>query len=347
MICRLIKKNRGYGRLSRTWYMRYKYDWMPNSKDLNLGVTDKQVAGTKMRQIMKEIEEEHFGHIAPKAIRQAAKEPISVHLEAFLKDMATLGRSRKYVYFLKRYVTAIADACKWTYLQDINADQFTEWRSGTDYCGKTRNEYRAGMNVFLTWLIEHKRISDNPLKAVKKVDTRRQQENKRKSLTHEQFAKLLETLPNIKLKAAHLLAVYTGVRRGEMEKLEWADFILDGDAPYVKLRASITKNSLFEVRPLRPEVVEALRQLPKLTHKPEKVFSWLPKFTQLRKYWIEAGIPASINNGYDFHSLRVTFCTWMQYAGVPQRVAQQAMRHSDPSLTAKIYTDTSLCHGAG
>jgi len=43
----------------------------------------------------------------------------------------------------------------------------------------------------------------------------------------------------------------------------------------------------------------------------------------------------------DFHALRMTFCTLLENAGVPQRVAQEAMRHSDPRLTAQVYTDTT------
>lgn len=44
----------------------------------------------------------------------------------------------------------------------------------------------------------------------------------------------------------------------------------------------------------------------------------------------------------DVHALRVTFGTHLCAAGVPLRVAQAAMRHSKPELTANIYTDPIL-----
>jgi hypothetical protein len=44
----------------------------------------------------------------------------------------------------------------------------------------------------------------------------------------------------------------------------------------------------------------------------------------------------------DFHSLRHTFCTNLHRAGVSQREAMELMRHGDPRLTAKTYTDASL-----
>jgi hypothetical protein len=49
----------------------------------------------------------------------------------------------------------------------------------------------------------------------------------------------------------------------------------------------------------------------------------------------------------DVHALRTTFGTLLS-KGVPLRTAQAAMRHSDPSLTANVYTDPRLLdvHGA-
>ncbi len=41
---------------------------------------------------------------------------------------------------------------------------------------------------------------------------------------------------------------------------------------------------------------------------------------------------------YDFHGLRHTFATLLNKARVPLATAQRLMRHSDPKLTAKIYT---------
>ncbi len=49
----------------------------------------------------------------------------------------------------------------------------------------------------------------------------------------------------------------------------------------------------------------------------------------------------------DIHALRHTFGTHPCRAGVPLRTAQAAMRHSDPSLTANVYTDPKLLDVAG
>jgi integrase len=43
----------------------------------------------------------------------------------------------------------------------------------------------------------------------------------------------------------------------------------------------------------------------------------------------------------DFHALRMTFCTMLAVDHVPLADAMHLMRHSDPKLTMKIYTDAS------
>ncbi len=44
----------------------------------------------------------------------------------------------------------------------------------------------------------------------------------------------------------------------------------------------------------------------------------------------------------DVRALRTTFGTLLGRGGVPLRTAQAAMRHSDPKLTANVYTDPKL-----
>lgn len=57
-----------------------------------------------------------------------------------------------------------------------------------------------------------------------------------------------------------------------------------------------------------------------------------------------AGIPKrdARNRVVDVHAMRHTFGTYLSRAGVPLRTAQAAMRHSDPRLTANVYTDPQL-----
>jgi integrase len=62
-----------------------------------------------------------------------------------------------------------------------------------------------------------------------------------------------------------------------------------------------------------------------------------------------AGIAKRDDRGrtLDVHALRTTFGTHLSKGGVSLRTAQAAMRHSDPSLTANVYTDPRLLDVSG
>ena len=56
-----------------------------------------------------------------------------------------------------------------------------------------------------------------------------------------------------------------------------------------------------------------------------------------------AGVPyVKEGRTLDFHALRVSFVSSLALAGVPLAVAQKLARHSDPRLTANVYTCLGL-----
>ncbi len=70
----------------------------------------------------------------------------------------------------------------------------------------------------------------------------------------------------------------------------------------------------------------------------------VPRSKRFNAHLKAAEIPKHDAQGHvaDFHSLRHTFCTYLQRAGVSQREVMELMRHNDPRLTASTYTDTKL-----
>ena len=120
---------------------------------------------------------------------------------------------------------------------------------------------------------------------------------------------------------------------------------MDGPQPFVCAPASITKNRKEAKLPLRPEVVEALRSIRPADASP---FQWVlhdrvPRIRTFREDLSRAGIVFLDESGrrMDFHSLRVTFGTMLALHHVPLTDAMHLMRHSDPKLTMKTYTDAS------
>ncbi len=164
--------------------------------------------------------------------------------------------------------------------------------------------------------------------------------------------------------------VLTGLRRGELASLTVGQLRLDEPTAYAELDAADEKNREGNAVPIRADLADDLRSWladkvadarKAAMRNGEPVPAGLPGDTPLftvpaglvrildRDLRL-AGIPKRDDRGrtFDVHALRTTFGTLLSKGGVPLRTAQAAMRHSDPSLTANVYTDPRLLdiHGA-
>lgn len=148
--------------------------------------------------------------------------------------------------------------------------------------------------------------------------------------------------------------VTTGLRVGELASLTAAQVKLDGRAAYIELDAADEKNRQGNAVPIRDDLADDLRAW--LDDKPDRLVGSTPLFnvpTNLLRTFNRdleaAGIAKTDDRGrtLDVHALRMTFGTLLSKGGVSLRTAQAAMRHSDPKLTANIYTDPRLLDVAG
>ena len=134
-------------------------------------------------------------------------------------------------------------------------------------------------------------------------------------------------------------------RQCRLAALKWSDLHLDAVTPFVKVRASTTKNGKSADMRLHPELASALRDFKgSWVLDDELVFKRIPRIERFRRDLIKAGIPFQDTFGRKavFHSLRHTFGTNLARGGVASRVAMTLMRHSDRRLTDKVYTDENL-----
>ena len=164
--------------------------------------------------------------------------------------------------------------------------------------------------------------------------------------------------------------VLTGLRKGELASLTVAKLRLDGTIPHVELDAKDEKNREGNGVVVRDDLAEDLKHwlAEKLAalqaealNRGEPIPARLPG--DIPVFDVPTGLIRIFNRDLtaaktakkddrgrtlDVHALRTTFGTLLSRGGVPLRTAQAAMRHSDPSLTANIYTDPRLLdvHGA-
>jgi integrase len=330
----------------RIYRGRFRLQGEMKVTDVSLETTDKLVAERRLAELITERERERAGIVAPLCQREAAKKPLTEHLDDFVADLYALGRTQAYVSHVRTRVRALLKACAWKMASDVNPDSFVAWRAHQTQIGpKTLNEYQNSFNALLNWLVKQGRFPENPLRNVKKADVRGRQQLRR-AFTDEEFKRLIDAATDQKL--LYLTAAFTGLRMGELRQLVWNDVKLDHEKPHIIARAATTKNRRQAIIPLHPELIPLL-QASKGPAKPaDSVFGFTCCHHAVSsRRFIEdlerAGIRRIDDMGrkLDFHCLRYTFATKLARMGVSQRMAQELLRHSDPRLTANIYTDVT------
>jgi len=209
--------------------------------------------------------QEGFGRIA--GDHPTGLNTVSTHRE--IANLAALKRSPKHVAFTRNRITRICQQCGWKLLRDITADGFTRWRAAQgEQSPKTLNEYYGQLSAFFTWLERKGHLTHHPLKSVTKVKTRGQERFKRRALAQAELDRLIEAKGGRGL--IYFLASYTGLRRGEIKALLWADLHLECIQPFIKARAATTKNQKEAMIPMvraLPQALQSFKDAQGRTHR--------------------------------------------------------------------------------
>ncbi len=328
---------------SRVYRGRFRIGDDPKVHDVPLHTDKKHVAEAALAKLVREMEEERAGLIAPRPLREAVQKPLLKHLDDYVADLTAQGRSKKHVALAQNRTKRLCQQCGWHALVDVTSDSFNRWRTKQKFAPKTLNEYLTLTSAFFNWLCRHDRFTHNPLSKVSKAETRGRETRVRRALNEEEVTKLLATpgIPGL----AYAVALFTGLRRREIQQLEWADVHLDAPRPYLEVRSSTTKNKKSAVLPLVPMLVTRLSAHQRKEQRTKgRVFRrGVPTAKTLRIDLKRLGIAAvdELGRRVDFHALRHTFGTVLSRAGVAPRTAMELMRHSDIRLTTKTYTDSN------
>ncbi|WP_432982173.1 site-specific integrase [Dactylosporangium sp. CA-233914] len=187
-----------------------------------------------------------------------------------------------------------------------------------------------------------------------------------RGLTVEQGRMLLKAAHDDRLHALYVLALYLGLRRGELLGLQWSDVDLDAQA--VTVRRTLQRVG-GELRAVTPKTRTSRRTVPLIglcveaitAHKERQKLEaenagtdWTDTdhvFTttagtpiepdNLRRSWypLRSAIGAE---GTRFHDLRHSCVTMLLDLGVPPHIVRDIVGHADIGVTMTIYAHASL-----
>ncbi|MDZ4178032.1 MAG: tyrosine-type recombinase/integrase [Coriobacteriia bacterium] len=234
-------------------------------------------------------------------------------------------------------------------------------RTGEPLSGQTQQHAFRVLHKALEDAFKQERIIVNPCRL---VDGPRPERHEAAVLGASDVAKLLTSLrtegPDWLYMAA-LLAVTTGLRRGEVLALMWSDVDLEGGhANIVQERVAAAGGAIL--KPPKSAASMSDVALPAYTVAELRSYAVRQKARRLAsgELWqgenvvIDNGIGASVSPSHlsrcftkaakaaglevTFHGLRHTFASLHHAAGTPLKVMQGALRHASPDLVVQRYT---------
>jgi integrase/recombinase XerD len=159
-------------------------------------------------------------------------------------------------------------------------------------------------------------------------------------LSMEECLKIIRGIRNLKHRSIISLLYSSGMRIGELLRLEWRD--VDFDRGQLNIRSS--KNRKYRYVPLSENIALMLqnyyRQYPTIRY----VFEGSPGLeysaSSVRKILSRACRKAGIQKHVTPHTLRHSYATHLLESGIDLRIVQELLGHSKPETTM-IYTHVS------
>ncbi|MES2661057.1 MAG: site-specific integrase [Verrucomicrobiota bacterium] len=327
---------------SKTYSGRYRFDEDLQDTEVSLGVTDKQVALSKLAGIVLQVQMERHGLAAPSRQVETVSAPLKGLVREWVVDLAAKGRKPHYCGIMEKFMGVMMRECPWSTVADIRPESFNRWRSrNLTKSAKTLNEYLGCVRAFLNSLVKTDRLPSNALLSVGKVETRGRKARDRRPYSHVEFESLMKVAPPAR-QIVYALAYYTGLRRSEIASLVWGDF--DLESGWVTCTEEHTKNRENQPLPLPADLREMLVAHWETSGRPGVAAMAVKvphRMEALHRDLKAAGIAKKDERGriVDFHSFRHSFAQRLKEAGIPFAVAMRMMRHSDPKLLASVYGD--------
>ena len=312
----------------RVWYIDYSFNGRRVQKKVS---TSKKIAELALKKIEVMIAENKFLDVVEKT--KMTFDELSKQCLKFSKANNRPQVYRRYKIFTDNLLKVFSGKD----IKDISAYDLEQYK-----VQRKHEVSEATVNRELTYIksmfnkaIEWHYLKHNQLQAVRKF---RESPGRLRYLNEEEIEKLINSCAD-HLRPIVIMALNTGMRKGEILNLLWSDV----DMKKGTLTIKKTKNNEMRMVPINESLHNVLQSLKKGNHsQPVFVNENGKPFVEIKRSFATALRKARITD-FRFHDLRHTFASRLVMAGVDIRTVQELMGHKDIRMTAR-YSHLSDAH---
>lgn len=340
-------------------YYAYFYDpnRSPKRKSHPLRVQLKSAAEKKLKRLEEDHAEGQFDpwKTDPWVGDNTGSVPIKEAIEEFLGHKEkTVQPSTIDIY--RQQLEAWAREMPATYhVLDVRPADARDFVYASGIANATRRKRYRHLSVFLGWCEDEHNLEENPVDQVQKP---RKEERETPVLDPGDIEKLLNKIdehratttdasgrrPDVQwLKDTIVIAMYTGLRRGELANLAWADIDLDSKLISIRNREDFrTKTGDERSVPLRGRALDRLHDIKNRRGKVEQSAAVIvdkdmnplrpDRMTRRFKDFVRM---ADLDERISFHNLRHSCVSLLSRRGVSTRIIQKIVGHSSITTTER------------
>lgn len=271
---------------------------------------------------------------------QNLKTPLKKVADEWIRDIetrVTFNTMKGYNAAYKKIVTFWGD----TPMEDITAQQVTSWLKSFDMAQKTIKNILLVFRQIYNYAYVNYGVQNNPALHLRSPKGKGKRE---RDFPSPEDIRIVNENTDKPFGLMVYMALYTGLRRGELCALTWED--IDFDQKLIRVNKSTYWTDDHVPHTKTPKTASGEREVPlmdslidllkPLQGKPsDKVFGDLHSYQVdkgIRKYMAETGL------GVTLHGLRHGFATILYANQVDIKTAAYVLGHAQTSTTLEIYT---------
>jgi integrase len=184
-------------------------------------------------------------------------EDVKKAVDAFISEISSKGLRPRYIKKMRNILSVFCDRFGSCRLSNVHSDDIAEWSTGQGWSEQTRVYRMREIVLFFNWAVKSKLLPENPALFVPLPRI----EASAITVLNPCQARAILSGTQGDTRAYFALAMFSGVRTSELERLKWKDVKIDRGI--VDLSSAQSKTRSRRIIKLQPNAIAWLRPLMK------------------------------------------------------------------------------------